>query len=119
MFDNKGDLIKTLAYLLLVIGVIGVLIAAFAVGSATGRYGVFNFLAFLGVLVGGGLSVYISSLYLYVFGNIEEKTDDLRKEIKELKMALAKKGIIETMPAKAPSKQESPTASTEVRETPP
>ena len=78
MFENKGGLIKALAYVVLIICGIGVLVAAISVGKTTGRYyHDFNFWTFLAVLVGGGISVYISSLYLYAFGNIEEKTDSL------------------------------------------
>ena len=69
-FENSGTMIKKLACILFVVAILASLICAIAFGKD--RYGDFNFWAFLGILAGGVIGSFISSLFLYAFGDITE-----------------------------------------------
>ena len=75
MFQNAGGKIKTLAVVLFVIGIIGSLVCAVVFGrTAPDRWGEtqFSFLSFILILAVGVLSSFISSLFLYAFGDIAD-----------------------------------------------
>ena len=80
MFENAGGKIKALAIFLFVIGIICSLICAVVFGrTAPDRWGdtKFNFLSFILILAGGGLSSFVSSLFLYAFGDITENIQSI------------------------------------------
>ena len=70
LIQNSGTIIKKLACILFVIAILTTIVCAVTFGKD--RYGDFNFWAFLGILVGVVLSSFISSVFLYAFGDITE-----------------------------------------------
>ena len=70
LFENAGSTIKKLACIVLILSILASLVCAIVFGKD--RYGDFNFWAFLGILAGGALGGFISSLFLYAFGDITE-----------------------------------------------
>ena len=70
MFENTGRKIKDFAYILFVIGVIASLI--------TGIFFIrFSSFVVFGIIIGGIISSYISSLFIYGFGKLVENSDKL------------------------------------------
>lgn len=73
--NNIGKTIKKLAEIILFIGLIGSLICAVIFGKSYGYYGLdLDFLKFIIIFLGGGLSSYISYLLVYGFGTLIESS---------------------------------------------
>lgn len=69
--SNIAENIKKLADLIFVIGIISSFICAFVFGKSYDYYSsVFDFWKFIIILLGGGLSSYVSYLFLYGFGTL-------------------------------------------------
>ena len=73
MFDNIGGKIKTLAQVICWIGIIASVIWAISLWSQNSRY--YNTIGLgFGVLVGGSLSSWLGSFFMYGFGELIEET---------------------------------------------
>ena len=70
MFENPGTIIKKISGFCFAIACVSSLICAIAFGK--GKYGDFSAWTFIGILVGGILISWISSLLFYAFGDIAE-----------------------------------------------
>ena len=91
MFYNSGHKIKVLAVILFIVCIIATLVLAIATSIIRDRYGNadgFRFWQFLGILVGGGLTSFISSLFLYAFGDLVEDVSILRSCVSDIKKKL-------------------------------
>ena len=75
MFEEPGYKLKTVAKILCWLGIIGTVIAAVTLGKD--RYGDFDLLSFLLILIIGCVTSYISSLVLYGFGEMIESTSSV------------------------------------------
>ncbi|MBR5010806.1 MAG: hypothetical protein IKY06_09200 [Clostridia bacterium] len=92
MFQNSGNKIKTLALILFVICLIATLILAITASIIRDYYGNadgFRFWQFLGILVGGSITSFISSLFLYAFGDLVEDVSILRSYVLSIKNKLS------------------------------
>ena len=74
MFKNPGKVLKIVAIILAIMGVIGAIFVAVELGKANGSLG---FLYFLLVVFGS----FVLSLILYCFGEMTEKLDEISEEI--------------------------------------
>lgn len=89
MFNNPGQKLKTVAYVLFWLGIIGSIILAFTFGFVEERISihlsytetVFKASYFFGFLIGGILLTYIESLCLYGFGELIENTISKEKPV--------------------------------------
>lgn len=81
LFDKAGSKIKTLAWILFFCGIVGTIVCAFVYGRTYDQWGdpEFNFLLFIVILAGGVLASFISSLFLYAFGDITENIQRIAK----------------------------------------
>ena len=81
MFNNSGQKIKVLAVILFFVSIIATLVLSITTSIIRDGYGDadgFRFWQFLGILVGGGLISFISSLFLYAFGDLVDDVSILR-----------------------------------------
>lgn len=74
MFTNIGDKIKSLAKVIAWIGIAGSVISGFVMINS--GYGV-SIIMGIGVILGGSLISWISSWFLYGFGELIEKTTEI------------------------------------------
>ena len=91
MFQNSGNKIKTLALILFVICLIATSVLAITSSIIRDRYGNsdgFRFWQFLGILIGGSIASFISSLFLYAFGDLVEDVSILRSYVNDIKKKL-------------------------------
>ncbi len=91
MFNNSGQKIKALAVILFFVSIIATLVLSITTSIIRDRYGDadgFRFLQFLGILVGGGLASFISSLFLYAFGDLVEDVSILRSSVSDIRKKL-------------------------------
>lgn len=91
MFQNSGNKIKTFAIVLFVICLITTLILAITLSIVRDRYGYtdgFRFWQFLGISIGGSIVSFISSLFLYAFGDLVEDVSILRSYVNDIKKKL-------------------------------
>ena len=82
LFEDSGKVIKKLAIICFFVGVVGSIILAIVYGKApTGYYNEmsFNFFAFLGFLVGGLLVNFVSSIFLYAFGDLVDNVKTMAR----------------------------------------
>ena len=81
MFENPGRKIKTLATILFVLEVMGSFACAVLFGKAPNYRGFmeYNALYIILILVGGIIISFISSLFLYTFGDIAENIQSIAK----------------------------------------
>ena len=109
MFENAGSKIKVLAWILFIVGIISTLVCALVFGRTVDRWGdtKFNFGLFIAILAGGVLSSFISSLFLYAFGDIADNIQHIAKSTEETARAVqaaTKAKVIEqpSMPSSNP-----------------
>ena len=86
--NNIGENIKKLAEIILTLGLISSVICAFVFGKSYDYYSsVFDFWKFIIILLGGGLSSYVSYLFLYGFGTlIDSSINTENNSAKSLKL---------------------------------
>ena len=103
MFENAGGKIKTLAVVLFAFGIIGSIVCAIALGRTPDRWGEmhFNFLLFIAILAGGVLSGFISSLFLYAFGEMAENIQFIARSTDETAQAVKAAAKTAEQPAAA------------------
>ncbi|MCL2487869.1 MAG: hypothetical protein FWE80_04220 [Oscillospiraceae bacterium] len=76
MFKNVGGKIKGLAVFIAVAGIIGSIAAGISIISNGSRYNDTTLLG-IGVMFGGSLFSWLSSLFMYGFGELIEKTTEI------------------------------------------
>ncbi len=79
MFDNIGEKIKVLAKVLFWIGVLGSFVLAFYYLYMFSGYGGAAIIIFAVTAFAGGLISWISTIFLYGFGQLVENSDKLVK----------------------------------------
>ena len=88
MFDNSGGTFKMLAKLLFWIGTIGSCIyCAWLLINHTAQSP--TLLLAIGILIGGVVSSYLSSLLIYGLGELIESNMECRKELKKLNASIS------------------------------
>ena len=83
MFDNCGKKIQGISGVLLVVGIIATIILAIVFGKD--KWGDFDFLRFIAILAGGGITVYIDALLLNGFGVIVESNESQKTVLEQPK----------------------------------
>ena len=85
MFNNSGQKIKSLAEILFFVCIIATLVLAMATSNVGDD---FRFWQFLGILFGGGLISFISSLFLYAFGDLVGDISILKSYVSDINKKL-------------------------------
>ncbi len=89
MFENAGEIIKKIAIVNFIISLIASIICAFVFGR--NKWGSIEIWALIGILLGGSFISYISSLFLYAFGDITENIKSMAASAE--KTAIATKAV--------------------------
>lgn len=84
LYSNPGKTLKSIASLICIIGMIATVIFAFTFGYTTDYWGYreFSFGAFMGILIGGGITSYLSGLGLAAFGDLVLSAKEINKKLK-------------------------------------
>ncbi|MBR6499045.1 MAG: hypothetical protein IKT23_05095 [Clostridia bacterium] len=91
MFNNSGQKIKALAVILFFVCIIATLVLSITTSIIRDRYGDadgFRFWQFIGILLGGGLASFISSLFLYAFGDLVGDISILKSYVSDINKKL-------------------------------
>ena len=75
MFEDSGNKLKTAASIVFLVSIVGVVILAITFGKD--KWGDFSFLPFCAILLGGGISSYLSCLVLSAFGELVINSEKL------------------------------------------
>lgn len=94
MFENTGEKLQKLAFILLILGVVGSVVLAFTFGFDRSPYGDSAFLAvpFFTWLIGGPLVSYLQYLLLYGFGVLIVDAAATRSAVEKLNKAVSALG---------------------------
>lgn len=84
LYSNPGKTLKSIASLICIIGMIATVILAFTFGYTTDYWGYreFSFGAFLGILIIGAITSYLSGLGLAAFGDLVLSAKEINKKLK-------------------------------------
>ncbi len=84
LYSNPGKTLKSIAAIICIIGLIATVILAFTFGYTTDYWGgqEFSFGTFMGILISGGITSYLSGLGLAAFGDLVLSAKEINKKLK-------------------------------------